>query len=216
MKKSVEISQIRFKYKENPLTIKSSERNPFLQFNKWMNEAIKNKVFEPTAMALATINNKNQQVSNRIVLLKDVEKNCFVFYTNLNSKKSKEINDNKKVAAVFWWPQIGKQVRIEGKVSNVSDNAADKYFATRSRKSQIGSWASTQSSKLNSRNTLIEKTKIIENRFANKPVPRPKFWSGFKIKPNWIEFWQGRESRLHDRIIYKKTGKKWKKFLLNP
>ena len=216
MKRKIDISQIRFKYKKNPLDIKTSNLNPFKQFKKWMNEAIKNKIFEPTAMSLSTINKKNK-VSNRIVLLKGIENNSFVFYTNLKSRKSYELNTNKNVAAVFWWPEIGKQVRIEGYVTIVSKKKADLYFSTRSRKSQIGAWASDQSSVLKDRKILIERFKIIEKRFENKDIPRPTFWSGYEINPFLIEFWQGRENRLHDRIIYKKINqKKWKKYRLNP
>ena len=216
MKKKIDISQIRFKYKKNPLDIKNSDSNPFNQFNKWMNESIKNKVFESTAMSLSTVN-KSNKVSNRIVLLKGVENNSFIFYTNLKSRKSYELNTNKNVAAVFWWPQIGKQVRIEGYVKKVSKKKADKYFSTRSRKSQIGAWASNQSSVLKDRKTLLKRFKIIQKRFENKDIPRPSFWSGYEIKPFLIEFWQGRENRLHDRIIYKKINqKKWKKYRLNP
>ena len=216
MKKKTDISQIRFNYKKKPLNIKNSDQDPFKQFNKWMNEAVRNKIFESTAMSLSTVNKKNK-ISNRIVLLKDVKNNCFVFYTNLKSRKSYELNTNKNVAAVFWWPEIGKQVRIEGHVTIVSKKKADLYFSTRSRKSQIGAWASNQSSVLKDRKMLIERFKIIEKRFENKNVPRPTLWSGYQIKPFLIEFWQGRENRLHDRIIYKKINqKKWKKYRLNP
>ena len=216
MKRKIDISQIRFKYKKNPLDIKTSNLNPFKQFKKWMNEAIKNKIFEPTAMSLSTINKKNK-VSNRIVLLKGIENNSFVFYTNLKSRKSYELNTNKNVAAVFWWPQIGKQVRIEGYVKIINKKTADQYFSTRSRESQIAAWASNQSSVVKNRKTLIKRFKIIEKRFEKKDILRPSFWSGYEIKPFLIEFWQGRENRLHDRIIYKKINKKkWKKYRLNP
>ena len=216
MKKKTDISQIRFKYKEEKLDVKTCNDNPFIQFKKWIGQAIKNKVFEPTAMALSTVNNRNK-ASNRIVLLKDIKKDGFTFYTNMTSRKAKEINKNKSVAAVFWWPQIGKQVRIEGYVRVISSKESDSYFATRSRKSQIGAWASNQSSILVSRKELALKMKNIEKRFENLNIQRPKFWSGYEIRPFLIEFWQGRENRLHDRIIYKKIrNKKWKKYRLNP
>ena len=216
MQKKTDISQIRFEYKKGSIDIKNIDSNPIKQFKKWIKEAIKNKVFEPSAMSLSTVNKRNK-VSSRIVLLKGVVNNSFVFYTNLKSRKSYELNINKNVAAVFWWPQIGKQVRIEGYVKVVNKKEADHYFSTRSRESQIGAWASNQSSELKNRKTLIKRFKIIEKRFENKDVPRPSFWSGYEIKPFLIEFWQGRENRLHDRIVYKKINqKKWKKYRLNP
>ena len=216
MQKKTDISQIRFEYKKGSIDIKNIDSNPIKQFKKWIKEAIKNKVFEPSAMSLSTVNKRNN-VSNRIVLLKGIEKNSFVFYTNLKSRKSSELNINKRVAVVFWWPQIGKQVRIEGHVKIVKKKEADNYFSTRSRNSQIGAWASSQSSILKDRKTLIKRYKIIEKRFENKNITRPIFWSGYEIKPFLFEFWQVRENRLHDRIVYKRINqKKWKKYRLNP
>ena len=216
MQKKTDISQIRFEYKKGSIDIKNIDSNPIKQFKKWIKEAIKNKVFEPSAMSLSTVNKRNN-VSNRIVLLKGIEKNRFVFYTNLKSRKSSELNINKRVAAVFWWPQIGKQVRIEGYVKIVKKKVADNYFSTRSRNSQISAWASNQSSILKDRKTLIKRYKKIEKRFENKNITRPNFWSGYEIKPFLFEFWQVRENRLHDRIVYKRINqKKWKKYRLNP
>ena len=216
MQKKTDISQIRFEYKKGSIDIKNIDSNPIKQFKKWIKEAIKNKVFEPSAMSLSTVNKRNN-VSNRIVLLKGIEKNSFVFYTNLKSRKSSELNINKRVAAVFWWPQIGKQVRIEGYVKIVKKKVADNYFSTRSRNSQISAWASNQSSILKDRKTLIKRYKKIEKRFENKNITRPNFWSGYEIKPFLFEFWQVRENRLHDRIVYKRINqKKWKKYRLNP
>ena len=215
MKIKTNISQIRFKYKKESFDISNANSDPFKQFIKWFNEALKFKVFEPTAMTLSTC--KNTKVSSRIVLLKGIEKKSFVFYTNLNSRKSSDIKNNSNVAAVFWWPQIGKQVRIEGNVKKVNKKDADIYFSTRSRKSQIGAWASDQSNVLKNRTTLLSKFAIIEKRFENKEIKRPNYWSGYLINPILIEFWQGRDNRLHDRIVYKKNNqKKWKKYRLNP
>ena len=216
MQKKTNISQIRFEYKKGSIDIKNIDSNPIKQFKKWIKEAIKNKVFEPSAMSLSTVSKRNK-VSSRIVLLKGIEKNSFVFYTNLKSRKSSELNINKRVAAVFWWPQIGKQVRIEGYVKIVKKKEADNYFSTRPRNSQIGAWASNQSSILKDRKTLIKRYKIIEKRFENKNITRPNFWSGYEINPFLFEFWQVRENRLHDRIVYKRINqKKWKKYRLNP
>ncbi len=216
MKRKTDISQIRFNYKKSVFDIKNSDLDPFKQFSKWMNEAIRYKIYEPTAFTLATVNKRNK-VSCRMILLKGIKNNSFIFYTNLKSRKSYELITNKNVAAVFWWPQIGKQVRIEGHVKNIGEKHADNYFSTRSRNSQISSWASDQSSVLKDRKTLLKKFRIIEKRFENKDIKRPSFWSGYEIKPFLIEFWQGRENRLHDRIVYKKINqKKWKKYRLNP
>ena len=175
MKIKTNISQIRFKYKKESFDISNANSDPFKQFIKWFNEALKFKVFEPTAMTLSTC--KKTKVSSRIVLLKGIEKKSFVFYTNLNSRKSSDIKNNSNVAAVFWWPQIGKQVRIEGNVKKVNKKDADIYFSTRSRKSQIGSWASDQSNILKNRKTLLSKFAIIEKRFENKEIKRPNYWS---------------------------------------
>ena len=191
--------------------------DPIELFKTWMNKAKETEPNDPNALSLATSDKKGLP-SVRMVLLKDFSKNGFIFYTNLHSRKSKDLEKNKSIAAVFWWPQIGKQVRIEGKIKKlVKTKVADTYFSSRSRQSQISAWASKQSDIIPNRKYLEEKTEIVKKRFVNMPINRPKFWSGYEITPFLIEFWQARDNRLHDRIVYKKLkNKKWKKYRLSP
>lgn len=190
--------------------------NPITQFSAWLEEAKNNSVItEPTAMSLAT-SSKNGEPSVRMVLLKHLDERGFVFYTNLESRKSHEIKQNPKAALCFYWMPLERQVRIEGKIEQVSDEEADTYFATRQRDSQIGAWSSKQSQVLPQRVDLLQN--ISENiaRFENAPVPRPPFWSGFRLIPNRIEFWQQGDFRLHERELFTRDGSDWKTSSLYP
>ena len=191
--------------------------NPMDLFEYWFNEAKKTEINDPNALALATVG-KNGIPSVRMVLLKDFNEKGFVFYTNLNSRKSNEIKSNPNVSMCFHWKSLLRQVRITGKLSNVSDAEADSYFNSRSFGSRIGAWASNQSSVLESRDKLIESIEEFKKKYSNeKNIPRPKHWSGWNLNPIEIEFWLDGKDRIHERLRYtKKNNNKWEKNLLSP
>jgi pyridoxamine 5'-phosphate oxidase len=175
--------------------------DPILRFTQLLERAKKTDLAEPTAAALATARSDGRP-SVRVVLLKGVDQSGFVFYTNLESRKASDLSDNPFAALTFHWPPLEAQVRIEGRVARVDDAEADAYFSTRPRGSQIGAWSSLQSQPLSSYAELEARVLEIERRFADRPVPRPPFWSGFRLEPDRIEFWSGRASRLHERELY--------------
>ena len=191
--------------------------NPMDLFEYWFNEAKKTEINDPNALALATVG-KNGIPSVRMVLLKDFNEKGFVFYTNLNSRKSNEIKSNPNASMCFHWKSLLRQVRITGKLSNVSDAEADSYFNSRSFGSRIGAWASNQSSVLESRDKLIESIEEFKKKYSNeKNIPRPKHWSGWNLNPIEIEFWLDGKNRIHERLRYtRKDNNKWEKNLLSP
>jgi len=192
------------------------EDNPILLFENWFEEAKKSELNDPNALSLATSDNKGIP-SVRMVLLKSFDDRGFVFYTNLNSVKSKAIKDNPIVSMCFHWKSLLRQIRIIGKASNVSDQEADEYYNSRSYGSRIGAWASNQSSILNSREELNDEIAVYKSRFPNNDkVPRPSHWSGWRVNPSEIEFWLDGDSRIHERLKYNKVNNGWKKVLLNP
>ena len=200
--------------KEKKLIINSSN-NPFSLFKEWFEEAQKNEINDANAMNLSTISKSNFP-SSRMVLLKDFDDRGFVFYTNIKSKKGKDIINNPNVSLNFHWKSITKQVRIEGKAISVSDKEADKYFNSRPKESRIGAWASNQSSKMNNREDLIEKYNFYKKKFKEDSIPRPDYWSGFRVVPRLIEFWQDMPFRLHDRLEFIKINNKWETKKLFP
>ena len=191
--------------------------NPIDLFTDWFNEAKKTEINDPNALALATVG-KNSIPSVRMVLLKDFNENGFVFYTNLNSRKSNEIKSNQNASMCFHWKSLLRQVRITGELSNVSDIDADNYYNSRSYGSRIGAWASNQSSILKSRNELLKLIEEFKKKYPNeKNIPRPKHWSGWNLNPIEIEFWLDGKDRIHERLCYiKKNNNKWEKNLLSP
>jgi pyridoxamine 5'-phosphate oxidase len=190
---------------------------PFELFDKWYEAAKKKEINDPNALALAT-SSKNNVPSVRMVLLKDFSKNGFVFYTNLNSQKGNEIKENPSVSMCFHWKSLLRQVRINGKVTPVQNNVADKYYNSRAYESRIGAWASNQSSILNDRQELINSIDKFKEKFNEKDnVPRPDHWSGWNLKPDSIEFWLDGDNRIHERLKFLlNSDGSWKKVLLSP
>lgn len=182
--------------------------DPFVLFGQWYEDARIHEQHELTAMTLATADVTGRP-SARIVLFKHHDAEGFVFYTNLGSRKSTDLDANPQAAALFWLPVLQRQIRIEGRVSRVADAEADAYFAGRPRTSQLGAWTSLQSTPLESRAMMEERLAGFEAQFADGPVPRPPYWGGWRLKPDRFEFWHEREARLHDRIIYSFDDGAW-------
>jgi pyridoxamine 5'-phosphate oxidase len=210
------ISDIRKEYTKSTLDTSTVAASPVDQFTQWFEEAIRTNVPEPNAMNLATISADGTPRS-RIVLLKGVEGSAFVFYTNYQSQKGLELENNPACALTFFWPELERQVRITGVAEPVSAATSDQYFNSRPRASQIGAWSSPQSAVIASRGLLDLRVTEIEKRFKGKDViPRPKQWGGYGVVPTSIEFWQGRAGRLHDRILYTFEKNVWKIVRLAP
>lgn len=193
-------------------------RDPIALFNELLAQAQslpREQIPEPTAFALGTAA-VNGQPSVRMMLLKHVDRDGFVFYTNLESRKARELSANRLATMNFFWAQMERQIRVEGRVTPVSPEEADDYFATRPRGSQVGAWASRQSRPMEQDEDLEARVADFERKFAGKEVPRPPNWSGFRLDPVTIEFWRGRPSRLHDRELYTREGDGWRVQRLYP
>lgn len=211
----MDIDHLKHRYSEKGITKAELSENPFEQFDIWFREAVAAEIEEVNAMNLATVG-KDGQPSVRSVLLKSYDERGFVFYTNYNSRKAKNMEENPRVAVQFLWIKLDRQLRIEGIVEKTSVEESEEYFKQRSRESQIGAWASAQSSMIQSRKYLDGEVEKIFKTFEGKTVSLPPFWGGYRIKPITFEFWQGRGNRLSDRILYIKEGKFWTKNRLAP
>lgn len=211
----METEEIRKKYSQIELDEKTVSRDPFEQFDIWYKEVLNSGISEPNAMVTATADSEGISTV-RTVLLKSYDNRGFVFFTNYGSKKSRDLSDNPKAGLLFLWKEINRQIRISGTVEKTGQRESEEYFRSRPIESQLGAWASKQSSVIPNREYLTEKYEKYREQFAGKEIPLPPFWGGYRVIPTEFEFWQGRENRLHDRICFKLKGKEWQITRLSP
>jgi pyridoxamine 5'-phosphate oxidase len=214
MKKN-SIAHLRREYRNRGLTEKDAPRDPLLLFEKWFKEALKVKALDVNAMALATVSASGKP-SLRTVLLKGYDSKGFVFYTNYQSRKGKDLAARPVASLLFFWPQLSRQIRLDGGVMKVPDWESDEYFQTRPRGSQLSAWVSNQSRIIGNRGLLEKRMKALEMKYEGQAIPRPPHWGGYRVKPETIEFWKGRPNRLHDRLVYRKTKRGWNRERLAP
>jgi pyridoxamine 5'-phosphate oxidase len=212
---SQSIDSIRKEYALKQLLEDNACENPILQFKVWLDEALDARVNEPTAMGLSTVNAEGKP-SSRVVLLKEFNDQGFAFFTNRESRKGTDLFENSYACLLFFWPELERQVRVEGVVTQLGNEESDAYFLSRPRGSQIGAWASPQSQEIPSRDFLDAKTRELELHHQNKPITRPPYWGGYRLMPSYLEFWQGRPNRLHDRLIYSLDRDAWRLTRLAP
>lgn len=210
-----DVASLRRNYTRDGLTETDADADPLRFFQRWFDEALAAGVTEPNAMTLATVDADGQPAA-RIVLLKGLDERGFVFFTNYESRKGRELDAQPRAALVFWWQELERQVRIEGTVEQVTAEESDAYFASRPRGSRLGAWASDQSRPLAGRAALEAKLDAVAQRYADGAVPRPPHWGGYRVVPTLVEFWQGRPSRLHDRLEYTRTDEGWTRRRLAP
>ncbi len=199
---------LRREYDGIPWDVKRANPDPFKQFAKWFEIAVEKIEHDPNAMILGTAS-RDGQPSTRTVLLKGYDENGFIFYTNYESRKGRHLTDNNKASLTFYWPDLMRQIHIEGSVETVPEDVSDAYFKTRPDGSKLSAWASNQSEVVDSRAVLENRLQSMEKKYKGEEIPRPPNWGGFRVIPNRFEFWQGRLNRLHDRICYRKKGEEW-------
>ena len=204
---SLDLNSLRREFTQSGLSREELNPSPFVQFEQWIEQATQANLTLPNAMSLAT--SDEEEVSIRTVLLKSFDDKGFVFFTNYGSKKAKQIDKNPKAALLFSWLDLERQVKISGSVEKLSTLESVKYFATRPKESQLGAWASTQSLPISSRAVLLGEFERMKEKFRGGEVPLPDFWGGYRVVPHSIEFWQGRENRLHDRFRYQQDKGTW-------
>ena len=209
------IADIRREYGDLNLSEESLPDDPLVQFKLWFEDVLKNEKNDPTAMVLSTVDNRGYHDS-RVVLLKGVDDGTFVFYTNYQSTKSKQIQNNPHVALNFYWPQMARQVRVRGQIKQVDEEQSDLYFSSRPIKSQFSAIISPQSHEVTGRESLEKALNDLIQKHGQEPVLRPSYWGGYMVIPDEIEFWQGRDNRLHDRIHYYQHDGQWKHHRLAP
>lgn len=205
---NLNIEQLRREYAREELLEEQVRKNPVDQFTAWFDQALLSEVVEPNAMSLATAD-KDGKPSVRIVLLKGFDREGFRFFSNYKSRKGRELDENPNASLCFFWPELERQVRLEGKVVKIGREESEDYFLKRPRLSQLGAWASNQSEEVTSREKLEERFEKLKQKFEGEEIPAPEYWGGYLLKPTAIEFWQGRRGRLHDRLLYEKEQGSW-------